>query len=442
MSDKDGLRAKLDEVNAQISDKNTEAQKKWQAFEEAREQFASAGNDANRVDSEEFQKVDSVHKEYSAVAEELGALESVRDGIFRMISPDAPKAASEGPNGFRPEQPEIDRRALGERVLDSEGYKHLVESGALSTERSRFHEKLADISREEAKQMLGRPQAALLTGASDTSAGAFVVNDVKAYVPQPRRMAKVLDLITIGDTNSDTVEYVRQDDFTNVAAETAEATATTTGTKPEATIAFTKVTAAVKTIAHWIPATRRALADAGQLRTLVESQLRYGLEFRLESQVVAGDGTGENLTGIQNTSGILTQAKGADTVADAIHKAITQVRLGFIEPNGIALHPNDWEIVRLSKDTTNQYLIGPPGIAAAEQLWGLPVAVSPAVSDDTGLVGDWRYATLWMREGAQVYASDSHDDFFVKNLVALLAELRAAFGVTMPKAFASVTGLD
>jgi HK97 family phage major capsid protein len=113
---------------------------------------------------------------------------------------------------------------------------------------------------------------------SDTSAGAFIDADRVGYVPQPRRPRRILDLITTGQTGSDQVKFARQTTFTNVAAETAEATATSVGTKPEATIAFEVVTADVKTIAHWVPATRRSLSDAGQLRTLIESQLAYGLE--------------------------------------------------------------------------------------------------------------------------------------------------------------------
>jgi HK97 family phage major capsid protein len=163
---------------------------------------------------------------------------------------------------------------------------------------------------------------------------------------------------------------------------------------------------------------------------------------------VNGAGTGEDLTGILNTSNILSQAQGTDSTADAIHKAITQIRLGFIEPNGVALHPNDWQLLRLSRDGggsvagTGAYLYGPPSTAGAEQIWGLPVAVTAAVPDDTGLVGDFTQAVLWLREGMQVLASDSHESFFVKNLVALLAELRAAFGVLVPAAFCKVTSID
>ena len=428
------LKGKLAEVNEQISSTRSEAQTEWQAFEQARDEFAKAEGDVNSTDSEAFKRAEEAHKLYATKSQELGELEAVRDGIFAMLGNEAPVRESD-PKPAAASREALPTKALGDRVLESEGYAALAASGVLESERRTIgNVQLAEMTRGEIK-------AALLTGASDTSAGAFVVNDQKGYVPQPRRPLRVLDLITIGDTDSDTVEYARQTAFTNVAAETAESTDTTDGSKPEATIAFEKVTAAVKTIAHWVPATRRALRDAGQLRTIIESQLRYGLDLRLENQVVAGNGSGENLTGIVNTSGILTQAMGSDTAVDAIHKAITQIRLGYVEPNGVGLHPNDWQDIRLSKNSAGDYYYGPPALAGSEMVWGLPVAVTPAFSSGTGVVGDYRQATLWLREVAQILASDSHSDFFVKNLVAILAEMAAAFGVQMPAAFAKVTGI-
>ena len=34
--------------------------------------------------------------------------------------------------------------------------------------------------------------------------------------------------------------------------------------------------------------------------------------------------------------------------------------------------------------------------------------------------------------------TDSHDDWFIRNLIAILAELRAAFGLIRPSAFCQV----
>lgn len=438
------LKAKLSAVNEQIADVEKNAQLKWAAFEEKRDEFAKSGNETNRTDSDEFKAAEQVHREYAAATAELKSLEQVRDGIFAMIADDAPAPSpvalpSEQKRDVRQEPAQA--VSLSERIVESKGYKELLASGVLdSDQRGGFQVKLADLSDAEVKT--------LITGLSDTSAGAFVFSDIKPYVPQPRRAPRLFDLITVGQTTSDTIEYARQTTFTNVAAETAEATTTATGTKPEATIAFEKVTETVRSIAHWVPATRRALADAGQMRTLIDSQLRYGLEYRLEGQVVAGGGTGEDLKGILNQSNILSQALSTDSVADAIHKAITQIRLGFIEPNGVAMHPNDWQLLRLARDNsgtvagTGAYLYGPPSASVTPTIWGLPVAVSAVVSDDTTIVADFSQAVLWIREGAQVLASDSHSDFFVKNLVVVLAEMRAAFGVLNPTAFCKVTSVD
>jgi HK97 family phage major capsid protein len=435
MAKQNPLRGKLAEVNAQISEKESEVKSKWAAFEEHRDHFTKAGAESSDVESPEFKAAEQTQKEYSAACADLKGLEQVRNGVFEML------AASGAPSMSMNEAPGPDEhKSLAQRALESPDYKGMIDSGVLNSDKRSFTATLAEMSMDEVK--------ALITGVSDTSAGAFITNQRAGYVPQPRRNNRIVNLITMGETTVDAIEYARQTTFTNVAAETAEATSTTTGTKPEATIAFEKVTEAVKTIAHWVPATRRSLADESQMRTLIESQLRYGLEFRLEDQIVNGNGTGENFTGILNTTNILTQAKGSDSVSDAIHKAITQIRLAYLEPNGIAMHPNDWEVVRLSRDGggsvtgSGAYLYGPPSTAVQPMIWGLDVAVTPAVPDDTALVGDFTKAVLWLREGAQVLATDSHSDFFVKNLVALLAELRAALGVLLPSAFCKVTSVD
>lgn len=279
----------------------------------------------------------------------------------------------------------------------------------------------------------------LLTGVSSTSAGALVVNERLNIVDSGtfRRPLTVLDLISRGTTGSDTVEYVREGTHTNNAAPTAEATATGdgTGAKPESAMALSIVTEVVKTVAHWIPATRRALSDAGQIRTLIDNFLRYGLDEELEDQVLNGDGVGENFTGIYNTTGTSTQAWDTN-ILTTTRKARTKVRtLGRGTPTGYLLHPTDWETIDLLQDNEARYYFGGPSAIGMPRLWGLPVAESEANAVGFGLCADWRLAMLWDREQSQILVSDSHSDFFIRNLIAILAELRAAFGVIRPAAF-------
>ena len=303
----------------------------------------------------------------------------------------------------------------------------------------------------------------LITGASSTSAGAFVRNDLYSPVTDlvGQRELTVADLVTQGTTESDTVDYVRVTSKTNNAAATAEATtaaagaisgaspgpytvATPSGTKPESAMALEIVNTAVKTIAHWIPITKRAAADAGQVRTLVDNFLLYGLAEELEDQILNGDGNGENFTGILQSSPLTVGSAGTDI--DAIVDAIAAVRVtGRRKPTALVIHPNDWYSTGFltAKDTQGNYLIGDPR-ASVEQLntlWGLQVVVTEAMTQNTALVGDFRQAVLWRREAPSILVSDQHADFFTRNLLAVLAERRDAFGVLDPQAFCTVTAV-
>jgi HK97 family phage major capsid protein len=307
---------------------------------------------------------------------------------------------------------------------------------------------------------------ALVTGASSTSGGAFVQNDRFATLTDlvGERELTVRDLVTKGTTVSDTVEYVRVTSKTNAAAPVAEATsaaAPTTGAssgaaltlnpgggyKPESALALEVVSTTVKTIAHWIPITKRAASDAGQVRTLIDNFLRYGLNEELEDQILSGDGTGENFDGIMAAgSGIQTVGSGGTDI-DAIVDAIKAVRvLGRRRPTALVINPDDWysEGFLLAKNGVNGgYLIGDPraSIDQLNTLWGLQVVVSTAITAGTALVGDFRQSVLWEREGIDVLVSDQHADFFTRNLLAILAEMRAAFGILDPQAFCSVTAV-
>jgi HK97 family phage major capsid protein len=440
--------ALLDETQQELAAKRTLADEKWRAFEEARAQAHKEGIDAVR-DEQKLAALEAVHKEYATVAQEVKTLEA---GLTRLVTmeseqgPGNPRPFEQGGGNGKRDDLAAELKSAATRVLESKAYKEMLESGVLNREKSRVQMNPVEAyNRDEVKALLNNAELkTLITGLSDTSAGAFVRNDrLAGLVSLLTQTPVVTDLITVGETDSDAVEYVKQDSFTNAAAETAEATAVTgaSGTKPESAMAFSVVTANVRTIAHWIPATKRALADAGQLRTMIDSQLRDGVRRRLEAQVIAGDGVGENLTGILNTAGIGAQARGSDSDLDAIHKAITLVRLAYIEPTAVGMHPNSWQAIRLAKNANGDYLMGPPNMIGDRQVWGLPAHTTANYPANTALVGDFTEAVLWVREGITVTASDSHADFFIRNMVALLAEGRYAFGVPRPGAFSKVTGL-
>lgn len=298
---------------------------------------------------------------------------------------------------------------------------------------------------------------ALVTGLSDTLGGAFVQSDISGiYEPMGRAPLSILDLISKRKTSSDLIEYVRQTAQVTQAAPVAEATSSaaptvvTTGAgdplvytsvvtpnvaggyKPEGTLGLVKVTAPVETIAVWVPVTKRAIADASQLRGIIDQELRDAVMAKLESQVLSGSGSSPELQGIAGTANILTQAFGTD-IWKTTRKAITNLAVnGHERPTAFVLAPDDWESVELALFTAAPYL------PHQMLLHRVPVIESYNLSAGYGYLGNWSKAVLWDRQQATVSMTDSHADFFVRNLLAILCELRAAFGVIKPKAFVQI----
>lgn len=327
-----------------------------------------------------------------------------------------------------------DVQTAGQKFVQSDEFKMWMESIAPSGGSPADGVRVGTSPPVEAK--------ALITGLSATSAGAMVQRDYAPLVDFPFRELTLKDVITILRTTSDLIEFPQVTGYTSNAAATAEATTTPTsfqqagnGLKPQSSMLLAKVTAAVRTIAHWIPVTRRALSDAPQIEGLIDNFLRIGLELALESEMITGNGTGEHFLGLDNTPNITLQAFDTD-IKKTVRKGITKARVvGRAQRiNAIVMNPYDWETQDLDQDNEHRYYMGGPIVLGQKRLWGQTVVESEAVYQGTCYLGDLKQAVLWDREQATVRMSDGVEDYFVRNLVAILAELRAAFGVFRPPA--------
>lgn len=395
--------------------------------------FDDAGDD--ELDSQTWEKVKDNNKEIERLEGEV--LKIQEQETARQKAAERGRLATPRPDLLSGEQPgpggKGKLKSIGEVFVEDSEFKEWVKKHhqLITGSQSKF-------GSSPAVKIPGGLKA-LITGASATSAGALTSPDFLGLQDQgtARRPLTIRDIITNGQTDSDVVEFVRETGFTNNAAPVAEATATggSSGAKPESALTLEVVTQAVKTIAHWIPITRRALADASQIRTYVESTLRYGVEEELEDQMLTGDGVGENFTGVMNTTGTSTQAWDTDLLTTT-RRARTKVKtLGRAMATAYVFHPNDWEDLDLLQDNEARYYFGGPSVLGSPRLWGLPVVESEGMTEGFSVVADWRLAVLWDRMMAQILASDSHLDFFTRNIVVLLAEMRAAFTLLRPAAF-------
>ncbi|QCP86508.1 phage major capsid protein [Cereibacter sphaeroides] len=273
-----------------------------------------------------------------------------------------------------------------------------------------------------------------VTGAADSGGSLGMAHrDAPALIPRQR--LTVRDLLPTVSISSNLVEYARQ-----VARPTAAAAVAESALKPESGLAFELATTPTQVIAHWIPASRQILDDAPQLADIIDTELRYGLQMAEEAQLLNGNGVSPNLSGlIPNAAAFADPLGAADaTFIDTLASAILQTALADFPADGIVLHPADWMRMRTLKDADGRYILGPPGQEVEPRLFGLPVATTKAIGLGSFLVGAFRAAaTLYDRWEPMVTVATEHDDFFVRNMVAILAEERIALAVKQGAALVS-----
>lgn len=262
-------------------------------------------------------------------------------------------------------------------------------------------------------------------------AGAFPEFLPTPVIP-PFQPLTIRDLLDHGTTETNLIEWVKETLFTNAAAPVSEG-----ALKPQSDITYDRVSIPVRTIAHWIKASKQILADFKQLMTLIDGRMRFGLKLVEERELLYGDGTGDHLLGLipQATAYSGAYARPRDTRIDVIRHAMLQVNLAFYPATGICMSPHDWHDLEITKDTLGRYMIANPTQSTPGMLWGLPVAQAYSMAPGEFLVGALKLAaTLFDREEAQLLVSNEDQDNFVRNLVTVLEEERIALAVSRPQA--------
>lgn len=296
----------------------------------------------------------------------------------------------------------------------------------------------------------GAGMKATLLASGLTSGNVIGQDRVPGIVPILFERLTVADLMPNTTTTSNTVRAVVESTATNAAATVAEGDA-----KPSSTLNYTVVDEPVRKIANYIKVSDEMLDDLPYIQGQVQGRLALFVQLQEEAQLLTGDGIGQNLVGILNRSGLTAaQAKGTDSVAVAVHKEITKVRVAsFLDPDAIVMHPNDWEGAALEQDANGQFygpgpFAGPygnnqPGGGTySGNYWGLRVVVTQAQTQNTALVGAFGLgAEVVRRTGVTVTMTNSDQDDFIRNLVTILAEERVGLRVIRPAAFGTVTGV-
>jgi len=260
------------------------------------------------------------------------------------------------------------------------------------------------------------------------------------------------------NTDQNAYVYLEETTFTNNAGEIAESGDISSAN--EGALAFTERTESIRKIATFLPVTDELLADVSGIQGYVNSRLTTMMRLRMDNQLLNGNGSAPNLTGVLQKSGINTfdysSYSGELNRLGQVYQAITEIRKdSFVEPDAVVMHPSDWyQIVTAVTDqagtssagyaSKNPLIVAAGGFGGdvAARLWGLKVVPSTAIAEGTALVGKFGggdAAQIVMRQGVDLAVSDSHSDFFAKNQLAIRLTMRMGFVVYKPTAFCSIT---
>lgn len=442
------LKDKLDQVEADLRGLREDKASAGRKREEAKKRYAEAIASKNaEAEAEAHKDAMEAQRAYGEASEAIDQTSNTHGELLKIIGnyeADVREKGNGNGNGAAPPVPSIGGPwSSAELLADDTLRERLV---AIAHSQSKFGSlEVGQIATREqlVADITGNPVMAADIAPS-TRMRPPDYQGIKAAIYRPFTF---LNLIPTGTTDSNSIEYTQENPVTGAAVEVAEGAA-----KPEAALTFTDASAPVATIAAWMKTRKQVLADVSALRSIMDTRLRYLVQKRLEEQVLNGDGSGANLRGLLQTSGIGTVAyQSALPLGENILSGITNVYLNDGAADGIVLHPTDWQTALTQKAHfgggggaastagSYDYYGGGPFGSTPQSLWGVRVVPSQAITRGTGLVGDFSLgAQLFIRQGVTVLFSDSDQDDFIKNRVTLLAEMRAGLVVWRPSLFQSV----
>ena len=309
-------------------------------------------------------------------------------------------------------------KSVGDSFVADKAYTDFV-SGAATSARAVITLDKGDDSTPTKVGITNAPAVTSL--APSLYAGVFGTPNV------PQKIEPLIPHIAV---TTDSVDYVTVAD-TIGAAGVAEA-----GKIPESTFTPTLAKANVVNVAHYTKITKQLADDAPALAAYINTKMLYGLQNKVENQIVNGNGTAPQLKGLLANGSYTdasTQLTGAKNLFDLLLLLQGVAETAAYEPEALVLNPMTWAQLAMEKDSQGRYLLGGPGLAANKSVWGIPVVTSSAVPAGKFIFGNFtQTVTIYDRQQVAVEMTGTNEDYFTHYLYTIRASRRLALAVEVP----------
>jgi HK97 family phage major capsid protein len=339
-------------------------------------------------------------------------------------------------------------RSLGEMLTEQDDFKAIVASKQAGGGLGQFSTRPVEVPRWLAMKAAITDDSSLAVLSEGTDAADNITGGPGGALPQVSvqpgiqapgfQRLTVADLMAQGQATSNTIRYLTESAYSSGASSVHEG-----ANKPASTFTFAAVNEQLVKIATFLPVSEEMLEDVPQLRSYLDTRMRQLVQIEEEDQLLNGVGTGDDINGLlSRTTQAIDRANYAN-LFDAIAAARMLVQtVGFAEPDGIIINPHDAFDLDVAKAVagTGSYFSGGPYSQAADMPWGLRMVRTTAIPAGSVLVGAFgTQAQVFRKGGLTVDASNSHEDYFSRNLVAIRAEERLALAVYRINAFCEIT---
>lgn len=258
----------------------------------------------------------------------------------------------------------------------------------------------------------------------------------RAYANQvyglPSRKVHVRSLLPVGTISQGLFTFPLE-----TGGEGAPAAQTQGSTKAQVDFDITMTNAPAQVIAGYVKISRQMLDDIPAMTSFLQQRLLEKYLVAEDAQLLSGNGTAPNLTGLTTVASAFSGAATVDV--EQLVQAIAQVESSNYTATGIMINPTDWANIVNTKPTNAAYsLPGSTVVTTNGQLSiaGIPVYTSTAIAADKFLVGDWSMgAQIMQRDGISVRFSEFDGNNFVENMITVRVEARIAFPIYYAGAF-------
>lgn len=278
---------------------------------------------------------------------------------------------------------------------------------------------------------LNRKAVGNFTSSGNLTGSYFVAPTIVPGVfAQPFNETHMRNVLTTGTTNSNVIRYVRDNGGEGGPAMTAEG-----ATKPQMDRDLAILDANVRKLATYMRLPEEMIEDIEYITSFLTN---IGTEEVLaveDTQILYGDGTGQNLSGIANTGNFTAFAAGTSVVAtpneyDVLSAAVKQMRTLKRIPTVHLVNPTNYYDMISRKDSTGNYTLqgGGNGINPVTAN-GVPIVQMNQVAAGDFITLDRRAAQIFFRSNITVRFYEQDQDNAIKNLVTIVIEERLALPI-------------